>query len=211
MSGGSLRSALTKRSNSRSERAGSTAVMPQTVADGGVGGRAASLAEDASVAGEADDIVYGQKIGGEAELLDQLQLVFDLRAHLAGQTLGIALGGALPGETNQLLLRRAAFRDRIDRIFVAQFVKTEPASVGDLQRAADRIRIPREQPRHLLRRLQVALGVGIEAESRLADCAVFADAGQNVLQRPARRGCAHGYHWSPPAGRGRGRQVPPAP
>ena len=75
------------------------------------------------VAGEADDIVYGQEVGREAELLDELEFVLDLRAHLAGQTLRIALGGTLPGETNQLLLRRAAFRDRVDRIFVAQLVE----------------------------------------------------------------------------------------
>ena len=49
----------------------------QCVADGGVGGRAAALAEDAAVAGEADDVVDGQEIGRVAELADQGEFAVD--------------------------------------------------------------------------------------------------------------------------------------
>src|SRR3546814_18966800 len=44
-----------------------------------------------------------------------------------------------------------------------------------------------EQPAHLGRRLQVPLGIGLQAEAGLVDGAVLADAGQNVLQRASRR------------------------
>ena len=43
-----------------------------------------------------------------------------------------------------------------------------------------------EQPRHLPGRLEMALCVGGEAEAGGVDAATFADAGQHVLERPAR-------------------------
>jgi hypothetical protein len=46
-------------------------------ADGGIGGRAAALAEDALVAREADHLLDRQEIGRVVQLLDQLQLVGD--------------------------------------------------------------------------------------------------------------------------------------
>ncbi len=43
--------------------------------------RAAALAQDAGLAGEADDVVHGEEVGLVAELGDQRELVLDLRAH----------------------------------------------------------------------------------------------------------------------------------
>src|SRR5213075_944595 len=48
------------------------------VADRAVGGRAAPLAEDASLAAEADDVPHDQEVAGEVETLDHAELVLEL-------------------------------------------------------------------------------------------------------------------------------------
>ncbi len=65
------------------------------IADGGIGGRAAALAQYALRAGEADDVLDGQEIGGIAKLLDQLQFMADLFEHALRHALRVAPGRAL--------------------------------------------------------------------------------------------------------------------
>ncbi len=55
------------------------------VADGGIGGAAAALAEDAAILGELDDGIHGQEVRRVFELLDQRQLVAELRRDAVGQ------------------------------------------------------------------------------------------------------------------------------
>ena len=56
----------------------------------------------------------------------------------------------------------------------------------------DRLRRVAEQARHLLRRLQMALGIDLEPAAGLADGDAFADAGEHVLQVAlAGRGVEH--------------------
>src|SRR5207253_7766542 len=52
----------------------------ERVADRAVGGRAASLAEDAALAAEADDAPHDQEVAGEVEPLDHAELVLELPA-----------------------------------------------------------------------------------------------------------------------------------
>ena len=52
----------------------------ERIADGAVGGRAASLHENVLLAAEADDVPDDQEIAGELELLDERQFFFDLQA-----------------------------------------------------------------------------------------------------------------------------------
>ena len=73
---------------------------------------------------------------------------------------------------------------RVDRILVAQLVEGEPAGVGDLEGARQRLGMAHEQARHLSARLEMALGVGDQTIARLIDRAVLADAGEHVLERP---------------------------
>jgi hypothetical protein len=47
------------------------------IADGGISGRAAALAQNVLAASEADDGIHGQKVGRIFEIFDQLQLVLD--------------------------------------------------------------------------------------------------------------------------------------
>ncbi|MCC2666077.1 MAG: hypothetical protein K0S35_3999 [Geminicoccaceae bacterium] len=116
---------------------------------------------------------------------DQLELVLDLGAHLARQAVRIAQGGALPGQLLEVLLHAHARGRRVDRVVVAQLVQGKAAGVDDLEAACERFRMAAEPAQDLGRRLQVALGIRFEAEARLVDGAVLADAGQHVLERPA--------------------------
>ena len=59
---------------------GSTAVMPERVADGAVGRRPAALHENALLPAEIDDVPDDEEVAGEIELLDQIELARDLRA-----------------------------------------------------------------------------------------------------------------------------------
>ena len=51
----------------------------ERVADGGVGRRAAPLAQDVVVAAELDQVVDDEEVAGEVQRLDHLELVIDLR------------------------------------------------------------------------------------------------------------------------------------
>ena len=62
----------------------------ERVADGGVGGRAAALNEDAVMLAVADEVPDDEKVAGEAELGDELEFVLDLRAGFGEEVL---LGG----------------------------------------------------------------------------------------------------------------------
>ena len=79
-------------------------------ADGGIGRRAAALAEDFLRAREAHDVVDGEEIGRVGELRDQREFVLDGGAHLGRQAVRIAPGGALIGEMRRA--RPARWRSR---------------------------------------------------------------------------------------------------
>ena len=57
--------------------------------------------------------------------------------------------------------------------------------IGEFARRRDRMRPALEQPDHLFRRFQVPLGIGIEQIAGVGDRHLLADAGDDVLQRPA--------------------------
>ena len=135
--------------------------------------------------GKPHDVVDGQEIAGVVEPLDQLQLVLDQAADLVRDTLsGNRSAAPLPGQLGQALLRGLPFRDRLLGIFVTQLVEAEAAALDDFEAALDRVLMAAKQPRHLLRRLQMALGIGGEAIAGFGNRAAFADAGQHILQRP---------------------------
>ena len=75
------------------------------VADGGIGGRAAALAENALGAREADDGIHRQEVRRIFHALDQVQLMAQLRRDVVGQAFRIALRRAFPGQLFQPLLR----------------------------------------------------------------------------------------------------------
>ena len=134
------------------------------------------------------DVVHGEEIARVVELLDQRELLLERIAHLVGDAAGEAPGGALPGEIFEMRLRRLALGHRLVGIFVFQLVEGEGAGIGDLDGAGERILMAGEQPRHLLRRFQMPLGIGFELQPCVMDRAFLADAGEHVLQGPAMGG-----------------------
>ena len=120
----------------------------EAIADDGVGGRAAPLAEDVLGAGEVDDVVHGEEVLGVVERVDELQLAHDESAHLLRDAVGEAPVGAFPGELFQMRLRCLAGRRRLVGVFVDELVEVERARRGDLQRACERFLVAAEQARH---------------------------------------------------------------
>ena len=82
MSGGSLRSLLMKRSNSIDMRDRVDLGDAERVADGGVRGRSAPLAEDVPAARERDDVLHGEEVRLVIEFGEQRELVLDQLADL---------------------------------------------------------------------------------------------------------------------------------
>ncbi len=81
---------------------------PQAIADGRVGRRAASLAEDARGAGKADQVPDGQKIGRVIQLIDDGQLALDELAHLGRDARGVTLPSPGQGQPREVGRRRLA-------------------------------------------------------------------------------------------------------
>jgi hypothetical protein len=79
----------------------------EQVADGRVGGRATTLAQDAAAPRERDDVVHDQEVAGEVLLLDHRELALDARAVVFGE-LEVALVDAPPDELPQPAHRRVA-------------------------------------------------------------------------------------------------------
>ena len=85
----------------------------------------------------------------------------------------------------QRVLRAGEAFDRFVGIFVAQFVEREGELIGECQRLLDGLRRVAEQPRHFVRRLQEALGIGGELAPGAVDGDLLADAGEHVGERAA--------------------------
>ena len=95
----------------------------QHIADGGVGGRAAALAQDVLAAGEAHDRMDREEIGRIVQRADQIELVTQGLAHTVRQTLRIPIRRSGPGQLFEGLLRRHARRRDLVGILIGQFVE----------------------------------------------------------------------------------------
>ncbi len=77
----------------------------QRIADGAVGGRAAPLGQDALAQAELHDVPDDEEVAGEVELLDQVQLLLDLR-----------LGRAVSGRKRALAPFQVMWRRKEDGV-----------------------------------------------------------------------------------------------
>ena len=128
-----------------------------------------------------------RKYGAYARVLDQPQLVLEGLSHRVGHPLGIALGCPLPSKPLQRLLRRQAGDRGFVGILIGQLVQRKPAALCDLDRAGERLGMAAEQPRHLIRGFQVAIGMPLAAETGVVDRNVVPNAGDDILQNAAAR------------------------
>ena len=97
-------------------------------------------------------------------------------------TLRITPAGPVQDLVGQVTLRGRSRRHRLVGILVLEFIEGEVAGLHDLDGAGQGLRVVGEQARHLGGRLQVALGIGLQAVARRRQGAALADAGDDVLQ-----------------------------
>ena len=158
---------------------------PETKAHRGIRRRAPPLAQDWGLlaAGKVDDLLDGQKIGGDVEFADQLEFFLERFLDIAAQAFGITPFCAFPGLLSQVFLRCYAVRKGLFRVFVFQLFQPEGAGIGHRARRRDGVRPAGEEALHLLRRLEVPLGIGMEQVPGLGDGGLVADRGHHILQR----------------------------
>ena len=111
----------------------------EAVADGAVGGRSAALHEDVVLPAEIDDVPDDQEIAGELQLLDQIELAFDLRPRASWYG-PVPFARADVGELAQERHLRFARRHRIVGKAIAEIGHRELQPIGELARPRDGIR-----------------------------------------------------------------------
>ena len=184
MSGGSLRVGGDEALEQQGVLVGLDGGDAERVAQGGVGRRAAALAQDLLGLREADDLVDREEVGRVAEPRDQPELVRDLLPHVPRRAAGPALQHGRRGAPAQRLLRRQPLVQDLVRVLVGQVAHGEAAGRHDAHRRVHRVLVPGEEASHLGFRLQVRLGVGRGGEAERVDRGAEADGGQHVGQAP---------------------------
>ncbi len=96
--------------------------------------------------------------------------------------IGIACGGTFPGALLQRLLRCQPGNVNLMRILIAEFVQAEFATISDLLRAGDSVRMAGKQAHHFFRRLKLPHSRSFAAIAEFVDGATFTNAGQHVLE-----------------------------
>jgi len=155
----------------------------EQIADAAVRGGAPALAEDAATSALGDDRIDGQEIGRVAQLVYQPELVIDL--------IGVGLRNALRefrsrglfGQGDKRILRRAAGHHLLVRILILDFAEVEATLVRDVGAGLNRIRKGREAAFHLGRRLEMPVHEPLAAIAERLDRRLFANGGDDVLQR----------------------------
>ena len=163
----------------------------EAVADGAVGGRAASLHEDVVMAAEIDDVPDDEEVAGEIETLDEIELARNLRAGpIVIRT--IALARAEVGQLAEKRAVRLARRHRIVGKAIAEIGHRVVEPLAERLGRGERRGQIAKQPRHLFGRLQIPLGIARELLPCLRERGLVVDAGEHVEQRPLGRiGEAH--------------------
>ena len=157
----------------------------EAIADGGVGGGAAPLAENAEAARVVHDVMDGEEVGRVVERGDEHEFLLDGVADMSGNAVRETPLSALPSEILEMGLRGLAVWHRLVRIFIFQLIEGEGAGLRDLDGAVKRFLVASEQARHLFRGFQMPLGIGFETEAGFRYRALLADAGEHVLERAA--------------------------
>ncbi|OPZ42933.1 MAG: hypothetical protein BWY94_01993 [Actinobacteria bacterium ADurb.BinA094] len=130
----------------------------QHVADDAVAGGAAARVVDAAAAREPDDVVHGEEVLGEAELLDDAQLALEPRRDRGGER-PIPLGGAREAALPEQREGGLAGRQRVGGEEEPAEPQVQIAARGDARGVGVRLRVTLEEAAHLRRALEVQLGV----------------------------------------------------
>ncbi|GBF26178.1 hypothetical protein MnTg02_01215 [bacterium MnTg02] len=155
----------------------------KAIADGGVGGGAAALAENVLRLSKPNDVVDREEIGRITKLRDHGKFARKRFVDIVRHALWKTIIRARPGKVLQMLLRRLTFGHRFVGIFVNKLIKGKGAGLGNLDRAGESIFESLKEASHLRRTLQMPLPIGLKAKPRLTDRTFLANAGQHVLER----------------------------
>ena len=120
------------------------------------------------------------EIGGVAEPGDDRELVLDPGPHRGGDPGAVTLGRPLAHRPLQPGQGGAAVGAGLVRIVETELVEGELDPAGNLQGRLDRLGTVPEQPDHLLRGLEPALGVLEKVETHLVDAPSGAKAGEHI-------------------------------
>ena len=163
----------------------------QGVADGGVGGGAAALGQDALLAAEAHQVPHDEEVAGQVELFDERQFALDLAAG-AGAEFGrgpaVARLRALLGARAQEGIHGLARGHGIARELVAQVGERELQARRERFGVGDGFGEVGEKLGHLGGGLQAALGVARQQAPGGGQGAVVVEAGEDVENFAAIRG-----------------------
>ena len=121
----------------------------ECIADSGIRRRSPALTQDLLFVGDPHDVIDREKIGGDVQLTDQLQLFFQCGANIVRNAVGIAFGSTLPGEAGEMVIRRFAGQHRFIRIVITQLVERELDARGKAEGPGDRFRGSAKQAHHL--------------------------------------------------------------
>ena len=166
------------------------------VADGGIGGGATALAEDALAPRKADDVPDDEEVAREPELRDERELVRQLLLVRDTATCRVRwsppLMCALCDEPLQVLVGVDARRQRERRQRRAKLAEPEVTALGDVERGADALGCMTPATRDLRRTLEVPLAIRSEARAHLVERALVTQRTEDVVYHAvARAGIVH--------------------
>ena len=153
------------------------------IADRAVGGRAPSLHQDAVATAELDQVPDDEKVAGQIEAGDQVELALDLPPCLLGQRArAVALPRPFLAERAEPADRRLTRRQRVVWEAIAQVLEGEAEPQRQLARVGHGRRAIGKEPFHLAAGLEKALAVAREQSPGPVDRRAVLDAGQRVQQ-----------------------------
>ena len=152
----------------------------QHVAHDAVAGRASPRVEDAARAGELDDVVHGEEVLREAELLDDLELAVEAVEHL-GRERVVALLGAGKAAFAEEREGGLAGRQGVGGEEEPAEAEVEVAARRDALGVAVGLGVAAEEAPHLARRLEEELSV--PASEGIWEGLVGGLGGEHVVQR----------------------------
>ena len=155
----------------------------EAVAHGAVGRAPASLHEDVVLPAEIHDVPDDEKVAGEIELLDEIELAGHLRAGAIVIRL-VAVARAEVGNLPEKRRLRFTLRHGVIGKPIAEIRHRVLQPRGEVGGALDRAGHVGEQRRHLGRRLEIPFGVRRQPAARMQQIRVVVNAREDVEQRP---------------------------
>jgi hypothetical protein len=145
-----------------------------------------ALGEDAFAAGELHDVPDNEKEAGQLEPLDDRQLVVELVPLGRRQRRAPARGRAGVDLRGEIGVGGRAIGDRVDGERRLERAEAELALLGERHGRAEARGIVAPALAHGGGILEVPLAVGAEAGAHLIECLAMPQAGQHIVDHPAR-------------------------